>query len=343
MGIYTSLFKQNVNVTQAYKGITHRGIDLSTGKVEQPVYLPKKAIEGYVHKILAGYTYNSKYYKDSPIIYIKHKDGSGSRYIHSYPRNVKVKVGDTIKAGTQVCATGNSGYSFGDHLHFEWLKKWDDLTSHTDPIPYLTLEDTEMFKIGDKIEFTQVQNIRKGSGTSYSVLRSSIVGEVATIKGGPREADSYTWWDMQFESGTGWVAEVGKFKIHVAQEPVIPPEQTECEKQIKILQDTITLRETELVALNEGLKSMTEELKLVNERVGFLESTLAVREKEYNDLAKEYERVLQDSHRFEADYLEAVRQLNELNKPHWTEDLKKKIYEVWDEYKERILKLVKRS
>lgn len=311
MGINTSLFKQNVNVTQAYKGSTHRGIDLSTGKVEQPVYLPKRAIEGYVHKILAGYTYNGKYYKDSPIVYVKHKDGSGSRYIHSYPRNVKVKVGDTIKAGTQVCATGNSGYSFGDHLHFEWLKKWDDLTSHTDPIPYITSEESNM-KIGDNIEFTAVQNIRHGSGTSYSVTRSTTIGEKAVIIGGSRIADGYTWWDVKFEDTTGWVADVGKFKTYIPQEPVIVPEPTECQKEVDRLKGIITQRETELGALSEGLKKMTEELKLVNERTEFLESTLAIRETELKDLEATNVRLLEERSRFEAQYIDVVTELNEL-------------------------------
>lgn len=336
MGINTSLFKQNVNVTQAYKGDTHKGVDLSTGKAEQPVYLPKRAIEGYVYKILAGYTYNGKYYRDSPIIYIKHKDGSGSRYIHSYPRNVKVKVGDTIKAGTQVCATGNSGYSFGDHLHFEWLKKWDDLTSHTDPIPYITSEDSAMLKIGDNIEFTAVQNIRHGSGTSYSVTRSTTIGEKAVIIGGSRVADGYTWWDVKFEDTTGWVADVGKFKIYVPQEPVPTPEPTECEKEVGRLKGIITLRETALATSQANEKSL-------GERVEFLEGTLAIREKELSDLESDYKRVYDEMVRFEQEKLALQLKIDELNKPHWTEQLRDRLYELWNKFKERIIKFIKRE
>jgi len=336
MGINTSLFKQNVNVTQAYKGNTHKGIDLSTGKVEQPVYLPKRAIEGYVHKILAGYTYNGKYYRDSPIIYIKHKDGSGSRYIHSYPRNVKVKVGDTIKAGTQVCATGNSGYSFGDHLHFEWLKKWDDLASHTDPIPYITSEDSAMLKIGDNIEFTAVQNIRHGSGTSYSITRSTIIGEKAVIIGGSRVADGYTWWDVKFEDTTGWVADVGKFKTYVPQEPVITPEPTECEKRLKILQGQNT-------ELTEALGASEKGEQMALERADFLEGTLAVREKELKDLEADYKRVYDEMVRLEQEKLDLQFKIDELNKPHWTERLRDRLYELWDEFKENIISFIKRK
>ena len=301
---YSSLFKQDVRITQAYKGASHKGLDLSTGKVEQPVYLPSKAIEGYVWKVLSGYSYGGKYYANSPIIYIKHKNGSGSRYIHSYTKNVKVKVGDTIKAGDQICATGNSGYSLGDHLHFEWLKKWDDLNSHTDPAPLIFNENTMDFKKGDRIQFTQVQNIRSGSGTKYEVTRSSVVGETATIIDGPRVADDYTWFDMRFDAGgSGWVAEVDKFKLFT--DPVVPPVESECEKRVKIL-------EAENTTLRESLVASGVSEKLLRERVDFLESTLAIREVELKDLEGNYSRVLEERNRFEAEKLALQEKLDEL-------------------------------
>lgn len=135
--MYTSLFKKDdVRITQKFSS-SHKGLDLSRGVVEQPIYLPNKAVSGTVWKILPSYSTGGVYYPNAPIIYVKHKDGSGSRYIHSYPKNVKVKVGDTVVAGQQICCTGNSGHSFGDHLHFEWLTKWDDLNTRVNPEPYV--------------------------------------------------------------------------------------------------------------------------------------------------------------------------------------------------------------
>lgn len=313
MSIYTSLFKQNVRVTQSYKGTDHRGLDLSTGKVEQPVYLPKRAVQGYVWKILAGYYYKGKYYSNAPIIYIKHKDGSGSRYIHSYPKNVKVKVGDTIKAGVQVCATGNSGYSFGDHLHFEWLKKWDDLSSHTDPIPYLTSENTNMFTIGDNIKFTEVQNIRKGSGTSYPVLSQSSIGQTGVIFDGPREADGYTWWDIHFSNkSSGWVADVGKF-IKYTPAPVKPPEAPElieCQSEVKRLKEQLSARETQLRASQAHAKQLEEDLAAANDRISKIEADKELADEEYKELLESHDSILKEKERFEAQYMECVTELN---------------------------------
>jgi len=140
---YTSLFKKDdVKITTPFSS-SHKGLDLSRGVVRQPIYLPNRAVSGTVWKILPSYTKNGVEYKDAPIIYVKHKDGSGSRYIHSYPKDVKVKVGDTVVAGQQICCTGNSGHSHGDHLHFEWLTKWDDLNTRVDPAPYVINDKTQ--------------------------------------------------------------------------------------------------------------------------------------------------------------------------------------------------------
>lgn len=48
---------------------------------------------------------------------IQHADGIKTRYVHM--ETVNVKVGDTVKAGQQIGTMGNTGYSFGRHLHFE--------------------------------------------------------------------------------------------------------------------------------------------------------------------------------------------------------------------------------
>lgn len=302
---YTSLFKKDdVRVTQAFSS-THKGLDLSRGVVEQPIYLPSKAQSGYVWKILPGYTSGGVYYPDSPIIYVKHPDGSGSRYIHSYPRNVKVKVGDTVAVGQQICCTGNSGHSFGDHLHFEWLTKWDDLNTRVDPASFVMNDKPSSFKVGDQIQITESQNIRKGSGVNYEITQQTLVGQIYTIEGGPRVADGYTWWDLQ---NADWIADVGKFKIYTPiapVEPPQPPEQTECEKEVERLQGIIN-------DVNEALGNSQSALKMSSERVEFLEGTMAIRDKELADLEGDYTRIKGERDRFETQYTEVVTELNEL-------------------------------
>lgn len=302
MTINTSLFKQNVRVTQAYKGVDHKGLDLSTGVAEQPVYLPIRAVEGYVWKILSGYSYGGKYYANSPIIYIKHKDGSGSRYIHSYTKNVKVKVGDTVKAGQEICSTGNSGYSKGDHVHFEWLTKWDDLKSHTDPLPYLISEEVQMYNLGDIVSFSDVQNVRKGSGTNFEVISQTKVGQIATIKDGPRVANGYSWFDMEFENGSsGWVADVGKFDV--ATGSVVPPEQSEWEKKYnEAMADNLRLK-IELGASEGREVLLREEIKNLKIVIEEQDTTIGICKDDLADMSIACEFIREERDRYEADKL----------------------------------------
>ena len=313
---YTSLFKKDdVRITTPFSS-SHKGLDLSRGVVEQPIYLPNRAVSGTVWKILPGYTKNGVEYKNAPIIYVKHKDGSGSRYIHSYPKDVKVKVGDTVVAGQQICCTGNSGHSTADHLHFEWLTKWDDLNTRVDPAPYVMNDNTQTFKVGDKIQFTGVQNIRKGSGTNYQITGETKVGDIYEIEDGPRFADGYTWYDLK---GSDWVADVGKFKVDgkVETPPVAPPQPSPCDeyvKQVNTLKEENRGLAEALGTLKGTLEGKEGELKTANDRVKFLEDTLLQREKELRSLDEDYIRVLDERMRFEKQYMETVTELNELKK-----------------------------
>lgn len=326
---YTSLFKKDdVKITTPFSS-SHKGLDLSRGVVRQPIYLPNRAVSGTVWKILPSYTKNGVEYKDAPIIYVKHKDGSGSRYIHSYPKDVKVKVGDTVVAGQQICCTGNSGHSTADHLHFEWLTKWDDLNTRVDPAPYVMNDNTQTFKVGDKVVFTGVQNIRKGSGTSYSVTGETKVGDIYEIEGGPRFSDGYTWYDLK---GSDWIANVGKFKIYEKPEipPVSPPQPSPCEeciKQVEILKE-------ENKGLNEALEKSKNETKLAKEREVYLEGVVEEYKASEKSLTERNEYLEQEVARLEKEKGELEYELSQLknNKQffdkiiEWLNNLLKKVF-----------------
>jgi len=303
---YTSLFKKDdVRITQKFSS-THKGLDLSRGVVEQPIYFPNKAISGYVWKILSGYSSGGVYYSNAPIIYIKHKNGSGSRYIHSYPKNVKVKVGDNVIAGQQICATGNSGHSFGDHLHFEWLTKWDDLNTRVNPEPYVINDNSGMFKIGDKVIVTEVQNIRKGSGTSFEITGQTKIGDIYTIEGGPRITDGYTWWDLQ---NADWVADVGKFKLYTAPiPPVEPPDTPNCDelqKQIDTLNKEIEGLKMALTTSEGIIKERDSSIKLLKERESYLEGV-------NENLETENETLFSQNEKLESDKLVLAKEKGDL-------------------------------
>lgn len=69
-------------------------------------------------------------------VYIDHViDGQviTSHYSHMQYGSLNVKAGDTVKVGTIVGKTGNTGRSYGAHLHFELIVNGSTI----DPMPWL--------------------------------------------------------------------------------------------------------------------------------------------------------------------------------------------------------------
>ncbi|WJS91308.1 M23 family metallopeptidase [Microbacterium testaceum] len=67
-------------------------------------------------------------------IRIAHDDGSGTGYGHIVNGGIYVSYGQRVEAGQQIAATGQTGNSFGCHLHFEVYPPWGGTT---DPAPWL--------------------------------------------------------------------------------------------------------------------------------------------------------------------------------------------------------------
>ncbi|GAA2219268.1 M23 family metallopeptidase [Micromonospora olivasterospora] len=101
-------------------GKLHTGVDLVA-----PEGTPYVAIhDGTVTKAgwFGGYGYT---------VIVKHADGSEAIYGHS--SSLTVQEGQQVKAGDQLGLVGNTGHSYGSHLHLEIHVKGEPL----DPVPWL--------------------------------------------------------------------------------------------------------------------------------------------------------------------------------------------------------------
>ncbi|MCP3784270.1 MULTISPECIES: peptidoglycan DD-metalloendopeptidase family protein [Micromonospora] len=101
-------------------GKLHTGIDLVA-----PEGTPYRAIhDGQVTKAgwFGGYGY---------AVIVRHADGSEAIYGHSSA--VTVKEGQQVKAGDQLGLVGNTGHSYGSHLHLEIHVNGEP----RDPVPWL--------------------------------------------------------------------------------------------------------------------------------------------------------------------------------------------------------------
>lgn len=350
---FTSLFKKSdVRITQGYS-TTHKALDLSRGVVKQPIYSPNKLGSGTVTKIGTSYTSGGVLYKNTLIVGIKYDNGIYIEMYHGEVGDKVVSLNQRVVVGQQIYRTGNTGKSFGDHLHILmknssgiYMNPFDLLINDNIPNP--------AFKVGDKVIYTGIQNIRIGAGDKFKISRATTIGEIATIKDGPRtsqnkqfnlgENDSYTWWDMTFSNGSGWVADVNKFKRYiepVISEPIPPvesPDTPNCEEYIKKVfllseeNDTLKIKardlEKELADAKEQIRidgtimefheQVKEEddnkIKLLEERATFLESTMAIRDAELKETENDLIKTKEERDRFEKQYIEVVTELNELKK-----------------------------
>lgn len=108
-------------------GTMHEGVDFTPGEGA-----PIQAIaDGVVRESTdAGGGYGVSIIIDHVI------DGKlvSSHYAHMLYGSRKVEVGDTVKVGTVIGNTGNTGHSFGAHTHFEILMNG---TTPIDPVQWL--------------------------------------------------------------------------------------------------------------------------------------------------------------------------------------------------------------
>lgn len=126
-------------VTQEYKGAAHNGIDI----VKQGYQLDNIVAhsDGTVVQVIknCNATTNGKNgnaldtSNPGNMVKIDHGNGYQTRYLHLAYGTVKVSVGQKVSKGQVLGYMGNTGYSFGGHLHFEVLKN----NRQIDPTSYL--------------------------------------------------------------------------------------------------------------------------------------------------------------------------------------------------------------
>ena len=161
-------------VSQKYKGTRHNGIDLvGAGYTLDNVVAHS---DGIVVGVVSNINYNTS--KSGRRIYgnyvkIKHDNGMYTLYAHLRYGSVAVKVGDRVTKGTVLGYMGNTGYSFGAHLHFE-VRNVNNV--QIDPTAYVGAElpittnnaVQSTYKVGTTYTTQVILKVRAGAGTNYA-------------------------------------------------------------------------------------------------------------------------------------------------------------------------------
>ena len=116
-GIYiTSNFGYRRNPDGSNGTSWHEGIDFGGVKEVTPVYAVKDGVVTTVEKD----TGNKKTNPYGNLVSIGHSDGAHS--LNAHLSKISVKEGQPVKKGDMIGVTGNTGNSFGAHLHYSVLK-----------------------------------------------------------------------------------------------------------------------------------------------------------------------------------------------------------------------------
>jgi hypothetical protein len=120
---------RDIIVTYPYNGTTHRGVDLRTKHLR-----PHEVIATSHGKVIKN-QWHAQY---GWMVDIEHEIGYVDRYAH-LAYKCDIHVGGGIKKGARVGIPGNTGNSFGEHLHYEVFKNKLSyrIGLRTNPLVYL--------------------------------------------------------------------------------------------------------------------------------------------------------------------------------------------------------------
>lgn len=175
------LQKGKCEITQGYKS-THQAIDLvgANYTLDNIVAHSDGVVVAYRTNYSTTDTTGNSY---GNYVKIKHDNNYYTLYAHMVYKSVKVKPGDKVKKGQVIGCMGNTGHSFGAHLHFE-VYRGNELIN---PTIYLTedlpKEEHVKYSIGDTVNINGVYV----SSESITKLKPAITkGTITKIITGAR-------------------------------------------------------------------------------------------------------------------------------------------------------------
>ena len=151
----------------------HTGIDVV--KVSNALDSIVAAERGKVIKVVSNVKGRDLTKGYGNYVELQHGDNTVTKYCHLKYGSIKVKVGQIVKKEQEIGYMGNTGYTFGAHLHFQIIKNGNAI----DPLPYINNNkklkpyNEEMYTKGNYLVTTDVLNVRKGPGTKYKIVMYS--------------------------------------------------------------------------------------------------------------------------------------------------------------------------
>lgn len=96
------------------------GTPIHAAKGGRVIYVKANSKRGGPHK---------KYWNEGNRIVLAHQNGEYTAYEHLRYKGSKVSLGQLVRTGQIIGYSGNTGFTYGPHLHFEVFRNFDEQTS----------------------------------------------------------------------------------------------------------------------------------------------------------------------------------------------------------------------
>lgn len=166
-------------VTQKYK-LTHRGIDIVKykGQLDYIIAHSDGEVVEVVKNCNKTYKIGGSY---GNYVKIKHSNGYYTLYAHMSYGSVKVSKGQKVKKGQVLGYMGNTGHSYGAHVHFEVR---DTKNNKINPTPYIDADLPNMYSLEYRVHCNgRWFNTTSNGGTAGNLINEVDGYQVKTFNG----------------------------------------------------------------------------------------------------------------------------------------------------------------
>lgn len=128
------------NTEEIRNGTAHGGLDIACGGTHYAIATKSGTV---IYPVDSSQTQYPNVRDDNAgggygnYVIIDHGNGEYSLYAHMRPNTIPVKAGDSVQQGQVVGIMGTSGFSTGQHLHFEIRIGGSDRINRVDPEEYV--------------------------------------------------------------------------------------------------------------------------------------------------------------------------------------------------------------
>ncbi len=140
---------QGYNGDFSHKGSSRYALDFNMDEGTE-IYSARKGLVIDIEESFSEGGSERSYLDKSNFISILHEDGTIAQYSHLKKNGVRVRLGQSVKAGEVIGYSGATGYVTGPHLHFVVLKAKKGGGFESIPTKFATKDGIQQLKEGEK-------------------------------------------------------------------------------------------------------------------------------------------------------------------------------------------------